>query len=431
MAWQFPTTVVQDPTVVPLGETDSVLVMKNVSIVSKAGVTINGSGSNHEVIVDGSVASANGQVAIFLGDSEVLDSGQKVTVSEGAFVRALEGNSAIIVLGFGCEVVNHGVVTAGNSGIHLVGDSQDTQSTLVNTGTIDGKSNGVSHAFAETLVLENSGTISGANAYISFSISTDRITNTGKMIGDVSLGGGDDLYDGRLGTINGNVLGGDGTDRLYAGVGDNRLFGQNGNDTLIGGAGADYLSGGSGADRAAYISATKAVTVSLANPAINSGDATGDVFNSVENLTGSSFNDALNGNSANNAINGGAGNDAIKGYAGNDTLTGYTGADSFIFNTALDASTNVDTITDFNVADDSIQVDNAFFTALTTPGTLAVGAFLANTTGLAADSGNRIIYETDTGNLFYDADGTGVVAGVHFAVLTAGLALSNADFIVI
>ena len=50
---------------------------------------------------------------------------------------------------------------------------------------------------------------------------------------------------------------------------------------------------------------------------------------------------------------------------------------------------------------------------------------------LAQDADDHIIYETDTGKLFYDADATGANAGVHFATLTAELSLTNADFSVL
>ena len=86
----------------------------------------------------------------------------------------------------------------------------------------------------------------------------------------------------------------------------------------------------------------------IANPAINTGEAAGDTFDSVERLIGSSFSDRLNGsNGVNNTIDGGAGNDILKGYTGNDALYGGAGKDFFVFNTALNATTNVDTIADF------------------------------------------------------------------------------------
>ena len=120
----------------------------------------------------------------------------------------------------------------------------------------------------------------------------------------------------------------------------------------------------------------------------------------------------------------------INGHLGNDTLTGGFGDDTFVFNLALNASTNVDTISDFASSDDTIQIDNAVFTGLST-GTLAAAAFVSNTTGNAGDASDRIIYETDTGNLYFDADGTGAGAKVLFAKLDPGLALTNADFVVI
>ncbi len=52
-------------------------------------------------------------------------------------------------------------------------------------------------------------------------------------------------------------------------------------------------------------------------------------------------------------------------------------------------------------------------------------------TGKAHDASDRIIYEKDTGRLFYDADGTGTVAGVYFATLTNKASITVKDFYVI
>jgi Ca2+-binding RTX toxin-like protein len=95
---------------------------------------------------------------------------------------------------------------------------------------------------------------------------------------------------------------------------------------------------------------------------------------SIEEFIGSHFNDNLTGNSSVNRFWGGEGDDVINGGLGNDRLTGGDGNDSFMFNTVLNASTNVDTITDFDVADDRIQIDNAVFLGLPS-GTLAASAF--------------------------------------------------------
>jgi Ca2+-binding RTX toxin-like protein len=228
-------------------------------------------------------------------------------------------------------------------------------------------------------------------------------------------------------TINGNS----GNDEIYGLGGNDNLYGDSGNDILDGRNGADALDGGTGSDAATYSSSSVGIVASLANPAINTGDAAGDTFNSIEKLIGSSLNDFVYGNNAANAIYGGTGYDTIKGYAGNDTLTGGSGQDTFVFNSALSASTNVDQIADYNVAADTIQLENAIFTAIVGTGTLTAAQFAANTTGLAADANDRIIYETDTGKLFYDADGTGAGAAIQFATLSVNLTLTNADFFVV
>jgi Ca2+-binding RTX toxin-like protein len=61
---------------------------------------------------------------------------------------------------------------------------------------------------------------------------------------------------------------------------------------------------------------------------------------------------------------------------------------------------------------------------------LAAVAFVRNTSGNATDASDRIIYETDTGRLYFDRDGTGAASKVHFATLDKNLALTHGDFFV-
>lgn len=187
----------------------------------------------------------------------------------------------------------------------------------------------------------------------------------------------------------------------------------------------------------AYFTGTVAATVNLTlTTAQNTGHGTDTILN-VEHVSSGTGNDRLTGNAlgnslisgdGNDTLNGGVGNDALYGGAGNDLLTGGTGNDAFIFNTTLGAG-NVDQITDFSVIDDTIRLDDAVFAGLVV-GTLGASAFAANLTGIAADAQDRIIFETDTGRLYFDADGSGAIARVHFAILAANLALTNADFFV-
>jgi serralysin len=80
------------------------------------------------------------------------------------------------------------------------------------------------------------------------------------------------------------------------------------------------------------------------------------------------------------------------------------------------------------VPDDTIRLENAVFTGLAA-GALAPGAF--NTGAAASQADDRIIYNTATGALLFDADGSGAGAAVHFATLAGGLALTASDFLVI
>jgi Ca2+-binding RTX toxin-like protein len=135
------------------------------------------------------------------------------------------------------------------------------------------------------------------------------------------------------------------------------------------------------------------------------------------------------GNGVANTITGNAGKNILNGATGNDTLTGGGGIDFFRFNTALNASTNADSITDFQVNVDKIQLENAIFTAIGP--SLTADEFVANANGAAINGLQHILYDTTDGRLFYDADGNGGQAKVHFATLNAGLALDNLDFVVI
>ena len=135
----------------------------------------------------------------------------------------------------------------------------------------------------------------------------------------------------------------------------------------------------------------------------------------------------LTGNELANLIYGNNGANVLDGKGGADLLTGLGGADSFAFTTAL-GSGNIDTIGDFSVADDTIRLENAVFTGLAA-GALSAGAF--NTGASASQADDRIVYTAATGALLFDADGAGGAAGVHFASLTAGLALTPLDFLVV
>lgn len=115
------------------------------------------------------------------------------------------------------------------------------------------------------------------------------------------------------------------------------LDGGSGDDVIQGLGGADSLTGGTGTDTATYFLAKSGVRVDLANMSRNTGDAAGDLFTSIEIVTGSSFKDTLGGNGSANVFNGLAGNDTLSGLGGKDKLSGGDGADILIGGASADA----------------------------------------------------------------------------------------------
>src|SRR5262245_9144242 len=104
------------------------------------------------------------------------------------------------------------------------------------------------------------------------------------------------------GTSNTDILGQfpsdgvtDGDDWIFGLGGDDWIYGQDGNDTLEGGAGADMLFGGNGIDTASYIDSPVGVDVNLQTGQGHYGTAEGDLLFSIENITGSLFDDVLVG----------------------------------------------------------------------------------------------------------------------------------------
>ncbi|MFZ2451334.1 MAG: calcium-binding protein [Methylovulum miyakonense] len=229
-----------------------------------------------------------------------------------------------------------------------------------------------------------------------------------------------------------NTLTGNGSANVLTGwAGNDRLYGGDGNDSLKGDSGDDVLSGGNGVDIAHYWTAASGVTVNLGLAvAQNTVGAGIDTLVNIENLNGSGYDDALTGNALSNVLLGGAGNDSLNGGLANDRLTGGQGKDIFIFNTTIGVS-NIDIITDFTVADDTIKLENSIFKALITPGVLAATAFKVIGNGNVLDSDDHILYNTTTGGLFYDADGSAAIASVRIGVIGKGLAVTGADFFVI
>lgn len=130
-------------------------------------------------------------------------------------------------------------------------------------------------------------------------------------------------------------------ENIIGGAGGDSLSGDGDANILTGGSGNDALDGGGGSDTANYSSASAAVTVDLA-AGTSTGGAGSDTLTSIENATGSGFNDTLTGSSAANTLKGGDGNDVIAGAAGSDTEMGGSGNDSFDQGSATNGGDDID-----------------------------------------------------------------------------------------
>ncbi len=183
----------------------------------------------------------------------------------------------------------------------------------------------------------------------------DATLNRGEALGDVYLEVeeilGSSFSDHMAGDDLGNILSGHG--------GADHLQGRGGDDTLSGGEGADVLDGGSGTDTAAYFAAMVGVLVHLADPSRNTGIAAGDVFASIEALSGSRYSDTLFGDDGANILSGdnsrdllygGAGDDRLIGGKGPDRLYGGAGADT------LDGGSWTD-VADYSTASAAVRAD--------------------------------------------------------------------------
>jgi Ca2+-binding RTX toxin-like protein len=213
------------------------------------------------------------------------------------------------------------------------------------------------------------------------------------------------------------ITGNDGANVITGGGGADHLFGRNGNDTYVVDDTADSITeaGGQGIDTVQ----TSGSYVLTAGADVETLETTDDNGVGAIDLTGNANGNIVRGNNGTNVIAGGN---------GNDTLTGLGGADSFLFDTPLDAAVNIDVITDFDVADDTILLDDAIFSSLGL-GTISSDEFVIG--AVALDANDLIIYNDATGALYYDSDGVGGTAAIQFAELMPGLALTSLDFLVV
>ena len=257
----------------------------------------------------------------------------------------------------------------------------------------------------------------------------------------IDMGAGNDRFTGSANKESDGV-------NVFGDSGNDTLNGTSDDDTLDGGSGTDSLVGGSGADLYVVDSVTDiAIETKPGVSSDNPGDtvqttlAQYTLLKNFEDLiytgtaaftgTGNSAANSMNGGTKADVLNGAGGSDKIFGGLGADTLIGGGGADIFVFDTAP-GSGNFDLLSNFNVVDDTIWLAKngaGLFNAFD-GGALSADKFRIYGSG-PVDSNDRILYDSATGKIFYDADGSGAGAKLLFATVTVGTALTAADFAVI
>nr|WP_322653615.1 calcium-binding protein [Nostoc sp. CmiVER01]MDZ8122999.1 calcium-binding protein [Nostoc sp. CmiVER01] len=312
------------------------------------------------------------------------------------------------------------------------------------------------------------------SGYTSFSYPDDVYDSRSSGKNILNGGAGDDSLSAEGSTGNNLLSGDDGNDSLsisgyYKGndyqdydsrsSGNNTLNGGIGKDTLSAGGstGNNLLSGGDGNDYlsiSGYYSYTPSDPLSprdvsitydsrsTGNNTLNggAGDDNLNASNSKGNnlLDGGAGNDYISasnasgkntiyGGTGNDTIYGGSGNDILAGGFGNDTLYGGSGNDTFVFNSFNEG---IDRLYDFNATNELIQVSAAGFGGGLSPGSLKPSQFTLGTS--ASTNAQRFIYDNATGGLLFDQDGSASgFTQVKFAQLSAGLSLTNNNFLVV
>lgn len=395
--------------------------------------------------IDNMIGGAGNDVYIIDDANDIMQEGFNAGIDTAKIITTtIVGNAYVLA-----NNVDNAVL-AGTATFNLVGNSIDNKLTgngAANTldggagnDTLTGGAGNDTYVINSTLDVIVETALAGAgidSVQANFSGYTlganlEKLTLTGSAI----VGTGNALNNVITGNANSNQLSGmAGNDTLDGGVGNDAMTGGTGNDTYIIDSVNDYVIEAAGA--------TGGVDTVLSSVFYNLTDtdgAGGTLGGNVENLTltgasnvggiGNALKNRITGNDGNNSLDGGVGIDTLAGGLGNDTLTGGADADVFMFNTALNASTNVDIITDFTHGSDHIYLENAIFNKLTVTGVLKAANFYNAATG-AADANDYIGYNSTTGALYYDADGNGAGTAVQFATLSTHPTLTVADIVII
>ncbi|MBW4982975.1 hypothetical protein KZZ07_10520 [Mameliella sp. CS4] len=341
-------------------------------------------------------------------------------------------------------VANFGVIQNRDTAVTVQAGTGDAY--LVNTGTISsilGRAVNFQSGSSGARTFHNTGTVIGqSDSFSDSSSAATTVRNAGTMIGDVSLGLGDDLYDGNGGIVQGEIQassgndtisGGSEADHVFGGANDDQLVGRGGDDILLGESGSDFIIGGDGNDSMDGGTDNDTLTGNDGNDTMAGGSGADLMVgqDGADDMDGGTGEDTMDGGNGNDILEGGADNDILRGRAGEDELAGGLGrdfltggqdADTFVFRSTAETVVGADRdqILDFEQGIDLITVAG-----------LSPGVFEFKGTAAFAPSGNpelRLL-ETATGSTIVqlDNDGDGIAdAEIRVANVTG---LTADDFV--
>jgi len=340
-------------------------------------------------------------------------------LSGGAENDSLLGESGNDTLngGTGNDTLNGGT---GNDAYYIKGEGTDlvTEAASAGTDTVQSSISYTLGANLENLTLTGSRAINGTgNTFGNQIIGNDAANVINGGLGNDTIDGnqGNDFIDGGEGNDilsvantyeylgeSADLQGGVGDDTLYGGR-ESRMNGGIGNDVLFSGVRDGSLDGGDGDD----ILQGRGYYASMFGG------------NGNDTLTGSAF-----------SYRGGEGNDSINlSTVDTSEASGGGGSDRFIFDRPIGYYSSV-IIDDFNPALDLIEVSaSGFGGGLVTGPSITAEQFRLGSS--AQDASDRFIYESSTGILSFDVDGSGATEQSALTTLVGGLSMTNNDIFVV
>jgi serralysin len=426
----------------------------------------------------GAVATTTGTAALNVNAAAVakaitlLGNAGANVLTGSAYADRIEagGGADLLIGGVGTDIMNGGegsdLYLIALTSDHLAAEIADTGSAGVDEVRFTATSAGTLKLYAGDTGLERVVLGTGSDALADTTGTAALNVDASAVLKGITLVGnaGANILTGT--TYGDRIEGGDGADLLKGLAGTDSMNGGEGSDLYLiarasehtaaefadtGSTGIDEVrfadttagtlklyAGDSGIERVVLGTGTGAVatttgTVALNVDALAVGNAITLVGNAGANLlTGTAYADQIDGGNGADRIVGGSGNDTLNGGQGNDSLTGGDGADAFVFNTAPNAASNKDTLIDFQAGTDHIDFSLLLFPALGgSTGDLGVEQFWAAAGAIKGhDADDRIVYNTTSGSLYYDADGSGSGAAVEIALvgISTHPTLDHGDF---